>query len=59
MTDGRSFAALRADLDGAQVRAWAIARGLAVSRTGGLPRFVYELYATEKQAAPDPPAPGG
>jgi hypothetical protein len=30
--------------DAATVRAWARSAGIEVSPTGGLPRFVYELY---------------
>lgn len=42
-----SYDAVRAGRDSSVVRAWALARGIEVSTTGGLPRFVYELYDAE------------
>lgn len=27
-----------------EVRVWALANGIAVARTGGLPRFAFDLY---------------
>lgn len=54
MSDARPEAAFRgltAAYPAAAVRAWALLRGLEVSHTGGLPRFVYELYAAEQTNA--------
>lgn len=42
-----TFQSLATTYDASVVRAWAIERRIEVSRTGGLPRFVYELYAAE------------
>jgi len=33
-----------AGLSTREVRAWALANGIAVARTGGLPRFAFDLY---------------
>jgi hypothetical protein len=40
-----SFQTLATTYDAAAVRAWAIEQQIEVSHTGGLPKFVYELYA--------------
>jgi hypothetical protein len=54
---GPGFRRLSTAHPASDVRAWALHRGIEVSRTGGLPRFVYELYEAELTArassAPD------
>jgi hypothetical protein len=47
---GRARAARRA----CDVRAWARANGLDVAPTGGLPRFVYEMYAAAQATSEAP-----
>jgi hypothetical protein len=42
--------------DAAAVRSWALSQGIEVSRTGGLPRFVYDLFEAELAVTPDGPA---
>lgn len=44
-------------LDARTVRTWALRNDIAVSTTGGIPRFVYELYRAA-QDRPGPPPPG-
>lgn len=51
-TTSRTFADLRRRYPTARVRAWAIQNDLPVARTGGLPRFVYELYAGRAASEP-------
>ena len=38
--------------DAAAVRRWAWSCGMQVSRTGGLPRYVYELYEAQLSTVP-------
>jgi hypothetical protein len=47
--DAVPFAELVRACDTGAVRAWARAEGLQVSRTGGLPRFVYEDYLASRR----------
>jgi hypothetical protein len=50
-----SFQTLATTYDAAVVRAWAIEQQIEVSHTGGLPKFVYELYAAAlAQGTPAP-----
>lgn len=49
---GRTYADVKQRCDTAVVRRWARRRGLEVSTTGGLPRFVYEIYLRELHALP-------
>lgn len=43
-------------LDHRTVRHWALSNGIEVSRTGGIPRFVFDLYR-EAQVSPRPRRP--
>lgn len=46
-----TFADLKRTHPAAEVRAWALSRDIPVAPSGGLPRFVYELYASHASRA--------
>lgn len=54
---GPTFRELSASVSTTEVRAWALGRGMGVSRTGGLPRFVYDEFLASRTESP-PPASG-
>lgn len=47
----RPFRQLARAHDAPAVRAWAFARGIELARTGGLPRWVYDLYEQDAQTS--------
>ncbi|SDD94275.1 hypothetical protein SAMN05421872_112175 [Nocardioides lianchengensis] len=47
-----TFRSLASTCTASEVRAWALAHDMAVARTGGLPRYVYDLYLAAHDRGP-------